>query len=335
MTTPNETAVSRLVTVSLNAPSEKTITVDYATSNGTAVATNDYVSKSGTISFAPNEVSKTISIAIVQDTIDELNETFTIGLSNPTNAAISDNSATVTITDDEGTPTLSIANVTTSNENPANLTATVTLSAVSSQTVTVGYATANGTATAAADYTAATGTLTFNPGDTTKTLNVAILADTVDEENETFTVALSSPTNAAVSTSSGTATMTITDDDAAPTISINDVTSAETAGVKNLVATISTASQRVISVNYATSNLTATAGADYTAGTGTITFSPGDTTKNVPVAVLADVIDEQDETVKVTLSNPVNVTLNDSEGILTLLITIMRQQFLLLTQPFQ
>ena len=83
------------------------------------------------------------------------------------------------------------------------------------------------------------GTLTFNPGDTTKTLNVAILADTVDEENETFTVALSSPTNAPVSTSSGTATMTITDDDAAPTISINDVTSAETAGVKNLVATIS------------------------------------------------------------------------------------------------
>ena len=318
MTTPNETAVSRLVTVSLNAPSEKTITVDYATSNGTAVATNDYVSKSGTISFAPNEVSKTISIAIVQDTIDELNETFTIGLSNPTNAAISDNSATVTITDDEGTPTLSIANVTTSNENPANLTATVTLSAVSSQTVTVGYATANGTATATADYTAATGTLTFNPGDTTKTLNVAILADTVDEENETFTVALSSPTNAAVSTSSGTATMTITDDDAAPTISINDVTSAETAGVKNLVATISTVSQRVISVNYATSNLTAAAGADYTAGTGTITFSPGDTTKNVPVSVLGDVIDEQDETLKVTLSNPVNVTLNDSEGILTI-----------------
>ena len=145
----------------------------------------------------------------------------------------------MTITDDEGTPTLSIANVTTSNENPANLTATVTLSAVSSQTVTVGYATANGTATATADYTAVTGTLTFNPGDTTKTLNVAILADTIDEENETFTVALSSPTNAAVSTSSGTATMTITDDDAAPTISINDVTSAETAGVKNLVATIS------------------------------------------------------------------------------------------------
>lgn len=318
MTTPNETAVGRIVTVSLNAPSEKTITVNYATANGTAVATNDYVSKSGTLSFAPNEVSKTISIAIVQDTIDELNETFTIGLSNPTNAAISDNSATVTITDDEGTPTLSIANVTTSNENPANLTATVTLSAVSSQTVTVGYATANGTATATADYTAATGTLTFNPGDTTKTLNVAILADTVDEENETFTVALSSPTNAAVSSSSGTATMTITDDDAAPTISINDVTSAETAGVKNLVATISAASQRVIRVNYATSNLTATAGADYTAGTGTITFSPGDTTKNVPVAVLADVIDEQDETVKVTLSNPVNVTLNDSEGILTI-----------------
>ena len=163
----------------MNAASEKTITVDYATANGTAVATNDYVSKTGTVSFGPNEVSKTISITIVQDTIDELDETFTIGLSNPTNAAISDNSATVTITDDEGTPTLSIANETTSNENPANLTATVTLSAVSSRTVIVDYATANGTATAAADYTAASGTLSFNPGETTKTLDVTILADIV------------------------------------------------------------------------------------------------------------------------------------------------------------
>ena len=94
--------------------------------------------------------------------------------------------------------------------------------------------------------------------------------------------------------------MTITDDDASPTVSLGDLTAAETAGVKNLVATLSVASERSITVDFATSDFTATAGADYTAGTGTITFSPGDTTKNVPVAVLADIIDEQDETVRVT-----------------------------------
>ena len=318
MTTPNETGVGRLVTLSLNAASEKTITVDYATANGTAVATNDYVSKTGTVSFGPNEVSKTISITIVQDTIDELDETFTIGLSNPTNAAISDNSATVTITDDEGTPTLSIADVSTADESAANLTATVTLSGDSSQTVTVVVTSADGTATSGSDYTAGTGTLTFNPGVTSQSFTIPILADTIDEENETFTVTLSSPTNAVVSTTAGIGTMTITDDDASPTVSLGDLTAAETAGVKNLVATLSVASERSITVDFATSDFTATAGADYTAGTGTITFSPGDTTKNVPVAVLADTIDEQDETVRVTLSNPVNVTLNDSEGILTI-----------------
>ena len=109
------------------------------------------------------------------------------------------------------------------DENAANLTATVTLSGVSSQTITVAYATADGTATATADYSATTGTLTFNPNETSQTISIPILADTIDEANETFTVALSSPTNATVSSSSGTATMTITDDDVAPTISINDV----------------------------------------------------------------------------------------------------------------
>ena len=318
MTTPNETAVGRSITVSLDAASEKTITVDYTTADGTATAANDYVSATGTLTFNAGETSKTISLSIVQDTIDELDETFTVSLSNPTNSSISTAIGTVTITDDEGTPTLSIADVTTTDESPANLTATVSLSGDSSQTVTVAWATSDGTATAAADYTAAGGTLTFSPGDTSKTVDITILADTIDEENETFAVALTSPTNALVSTSSGTATMTITDDDIAPTVSLGDLTSAETAGAKNLVATLSAASERSITVDYATSDFTATAGQDYTAGSGTITFSPGDTTQNVPVSTLADVIDEQDETVRLTLSNPVNVTLNDSEGILTI-----------------
>ena len=154
---------------------------------------------------------------------------------------------------------------------------------------------------------------------TTQTISIPILADTIDEENETFTVTLSSPTNATVSASAGTATMTITDDDAAPTISINDVSTAdEAAGSTNLVATLSTASARTITVDYATSDGTATASADYTAGTGTITFAPNVTTQNIPIAVLADTVDEVDETVTVTLSNPSNVTINDGIGELTI-----------------
>ena len=106
------------------------------------------------------------------------------------------------------------------------------------------------------------------------------------EENETFTIALNTPSNATVSGISGSATITITDDDDAPTISLGDLSATEEAGIQNLVATLSTASERVVSVTYATSDKTASAGDDYTAGTGTITFNVGDTTKNVPVAIL-------------------------------------------------
>ena len=135
-------------------------------------------------------------------------------------------------------------------------------------------------------------TLTFNAGDTSKTVNIPILADTIDEENETFTFTLSSALNATISSSSGVGTMTITDDDAAPTISINDVTAAENAGTTNLVATLSVASERTITVDYATSDDTASAGSDYTAGSGTITFAPGVTTQNVPIAIISDTTDE-------------------------------------------
>ena len=94
-----------------------------------------------------------------------------------------------------------------------------------------------------------------------------------------------------------TGTVTITDNDPAPTISINDVsTSSENATSTNLVATLSAASGKAITVDFATSNGTATAGSDYTASSGTLTFAAGTTTKNVPIAVLADAFDEPNET---------------------------------------
>ena len=114
--------------------------------------------------------------------------------------------------------------------------------------------------------------------------------------------------------------MTIVDDDNAPTISIGDNTSSDESGaVTNLIATLSAASEKTITVDYATSDGTATAGDDYTAvSTTTLTFNAGDVSKNIPVTVVSDNIDEVDETVIVTLSNPSNVTINDAIGELTI-----------------
>ena len=132
-TIPDETSTPRTVTVSLSTESTQTVEVDYATSDGTATAINDYVATSGTVTFNPGVTSQTISVTMVQDNLAEIDETFNIDLSNPVNATISDNQSVVTITDDEGTPVLSVADVSTSNETATNLVATVSLSGTSSQ----------------------------------------------------------------------------------------------------------------------------------------------------------------------------------------------------------
>src|SRR5205823_993532 len=119
------------------------------------------------------EISKTITIPINSDTIPEPDESFFVVLSDPTGAVILKGVGTGTIiNDDVPPPTLSINNVsvTEGNSGTTNATFTVTLSAASSQPVTVNYATANGTSIAPGDYQAMSGTLTFNPNQTTKTI---------------------------------------------------------------------------------------------------------------------------------------------------------------------
>lgn len=109
-------------------------------------------------------------------------------------------------------PALSINNVTV-GEDAGTATFTVTLSAASSQTVTVDYVTANGSASAGFDYTSTSGTLTFTPGDTSEPIVVSVLQDFLDESNETFTVSLSAPSHATIADGQGIGTITITDDD--------------------------------------------------------------------------------------------------------------------------
>ncbi len=210
----NSGNTAAVFTVTLSAPSGNTVTVDYATANGSAVAPADYTATSGTVTFSPGEVSKQITVQVKGDTIDEANETYSVNLSNPTNATLAGSGfATGTITDDDATPTLSINNVTQveTNSGTTNFVFTVTLSAASGLPVTVDFATANGTAIAPGDYLSTSGTLTFNPGVTTQTVTVQVVGDAVIEANETFTVVLSNATNATIA--GGTGTGTITNDD--------------------------------------------------------------------------------------------------------------------------
>ena len=197
-------------TMTLNIASSKTVTVDWATADGTATQGADYAETTGTLRFDALETEQTITVPLLDDALDEADETFTVALTNAANATLDDAEATGTITDNDETPALTIADAEAA-EGDREITFAVTLGAASSLEVMVDWTTADGTATADADYAAAEGRLTFAPGQTEATLAVVVFNDALDEGDETLTIALSNPTNATIA--NGTATGTITDDD--------------------------------------------------------------------------------------------------------------------------
>jgi glucose/arabinose dehydrogenase len=322
----NSGTTNAVFTVTLSAqPGATPVTVSYATANGTAVAPGDFTSTSGSLTFTGTTTSQTVSVPIVGDTTVEPNESFTVSLSNPAGATLADGTATGTITNDDTAPlpTLSIADVSISegNSGTTNAVFTVTLSAQPGATpVTVSYATANGTAVAPGDFTATSGSLTFTGTTTSQTVSVPIVGDTTVEPNESFTVSLSNPAGATLA--DGTATGTITNDDSAPlpTLSIADVTIGEgNGGNKRLTfsVTLSAASNLPISVDYATSDGTATA-EDYGAASGTLTFDAGTTRRTFTVTVNGDRIAEANETFFVTLANAVNAGISRAQATATI-----------------
>ncbi|OGQ22820.1 MAG: hypothetical protein A3I05_08160 [Deltaproteobacteria bacterium RIFCSPLOWO2_02_FULL_44_10] len=206
-------------TVSLNHASIQTITVDYATANETASSSSDYTATSGTVTFAALETSKTISVTTADDSLNEIDETFVVNLSNVNaNATISDSQGTGTLTNNDTSgpkPRITIDDVSATEGN--TLQFTVLLNRASTQTITVDYATANGTATTSSDYTANSGTLTFAALETSKTVSVSTTDDSTTESDETFVINLSNVNaNATINDSQGTGT--ITDNDTESTL---------------------------------------------------------------------------------------------------------------------
>ncbi len=215
-------------------------------------------------------------------------------------------------------PTVSVTNasVAEGNSGTSELAFTVSLSKASTTPVSVNYTTANGTATAGQDYTATSGTVTFAPGVLSQQIKVAVTGDTTVEAGETLTVTLSNPTGATLATATATGTITNDDSDPVavnpPTVSVANATVAEgNSGTSELAFTVSLskASTTPVSVNYTTANGTATAGQDYTATSGTVTFAPGVLSQQIKVAVTGDTTVEAGETLTVTLSNPAGATL--------------------------
>ena len=297
--------------VALSAPSGIEVSASYATADGTATAGGDYAAATGTLMFAPGEVSRTIAVSVIDDSLDEPDETFTLVLADPRGATLGRGSALGTIRDDDEPSALSIAGD-TGPEDVGELVFSVTLMARAPTEVTVNYATMDDTAIAGDDYKPVEGTLTFAPGETARTIRVAVVDDAVDEaDEESFAVTLSGPSGATLAHS--LATGVIRDDDEPPALSVADAAGDEDVGALEFAVTLSAPSGIEVSASYATADGTATAGSDYMAATGTLLFAPGEVSQTIRVAILDDALDEADEeSFAVTLSGPSGATLAHS-----------------------
>jgi uncharacterized repeat protein (TIGR01451 family) len=308
-----------VLTVTLSRAGNREVRVSWATGTGTALAGADYTASSGLLVFAPGETSKTLAVPVLDDAIDELDETFPVALTAPVGAKLVDAEGMVTIRDDDPPPQVSIADASAveGDDGTVTMAFAVTLSAPSGLDVTVTYATANGSA-GSIDYQAAAGTLTFPAGTTSRTAEVQVTGDRIDERDETFTVTLASPVSAVLARAS--AQGKIVDDDEAR-VSAGDaaVDEGNTGTVAlRLPVALSTPSDREVRIDWAATPGTATAGADYDAVSGTLVFPAGETSRTIEVPVHGDVFLEPDETLFVDLARPVETVIADGHGVGTI-----------------
>ena len=300
--------------VTLSSASTQEVTVNFTTQDGTAIAGSDYATTGGTLTFKPGQTKKNVAVVVYGDKLHENDETFQVSLSDASGADIGQGVGTCTILDNDKPPTAAVNKFAAKEADAAATGAafTVKLSAPSGLPVTVQYTTADGSATAGADYLAAgPTTLTFDPGVTSQTVTVPVLDETLFETNETFTVNLTTPEGATIAKGKGVGTATIVNDDAPPAVSIGNGTlvSGDTGSSVQFIVTLSEPSGVPAKVHFATASGTARAGTAFKSLSGTLTIDAGQTQQTILVPLLVDPASSAGKTFTVNLSKPKQATL--------------------------
>ena len=302
--------------VRLDPARTETVTVDYATSNGSASAGDDYTAKSGTLTFGPGETSKTVAVPILDDTIEENDETLTVTLSNASAAEIKDTTATGTIEDDEADPATPVALTASFSGVPASHTGEeFTFGLTFSENVELSYLTLRDTALSASGGTVRKARRRQQGSNQGWTITVAPAG------NGSVSISLSSTSDCdssgAICTADGRGlSHSLSASVAGPVgISVADARVEEGDGaVLAFAVTLSRAASGTVTLDYATADGTATAGLDYTAASGTLTFEAGNRSQTVSVTVLDDSHDDGGETMTLRLSNASGGVLTDSSA---------------------
>jgi hypothetical protein len=318
-----EAAGRATLTVALSAASAATVTVQYATQEGTALANQDYLSAAGVLTFQPGQTTASLEALLLDDNINEVEESFQILLSNPINGTLNAAaaSAQITIQNRLVFPTVAFESVqievveTLGNSAAA---ATVALSGPAAFVPgSIDYFTQAETAAEGQDYLAAAGTLTFEPGQTVAMLEIAILDDQINETSESFKIILSNPINLELNPEAGSARIVIDNRLILPRVSFaeSEIEAAEAEGGSSaaLVVTLSEpAGPQGASVQYATQDESATQGEDYLAAAGTLIFEPGQAVAALAIPILDDVINEPSESFLVALFNSIGAELGET-----------------------
>jgi len=304
-------------TVFLSEASDEPVSIWWSTSDGTAVAGDDYQSASyEMLEINAGEISGTIAIELVDDSVNEGDEHFSVNLATASYGVITDRDGEATIIDDDPEPSLSISSAQL-DEYGGSMSFTVALSNPSGQEVTVSFETEDVTAMGWDDYEVQGGTIGFSPGETSQTISIGVINDDMDEpEEEAFLVRLTNPQNATIDGENGVGVGTIIDDDDPPSVTIDNMSAEENAGSIEFTVSLSHPSSFPIEIGWSTSPGTATEDVDYTgqSASATLEISPGETSGTISVELINDDMYEEDEDFQLTLSNPVNATILDGEA---------------------
>jgi len=320
-----ENAASVVITVTRSDGDHGVLKVDYSLQDESATATTDYEYQTGTLTFNDGETSKQIAINIVDDLTYEGDERFTISLSNLDKNHVgegsigSNDTALIIIEEDDAIPPageISFELDTESvNENDGSLTVNVNRTGGSFGEVSISYSSTDDTASAGADFTSVSDTLTFADGETTKTITIDLINDDNYESDETFTVQLSNlmgESTLGISKS----VVTIFDDEPTPEAGVLEIEHASYSVSENTLS-LSINILRTdgdfgeVSVDVATSNSTALAGEDYESTSETFTFADGEILKTITLIITDDSTYEGDETFNIQLSNIVGTELGN------------------------
>ena len=328
----NENAGSATVTVSRTLGSLGAVSLSYATSNGTALSGSDYSAASGTLSWADGDsASKSFTVPIVDDGTAEANETVNLTVSGPVGGAVlgSQKAIVLSIVDNDGLPgTLGLTAATASvPEAGGSVTLSVARSGGSTGAASVQYATFNSSAVAGSDYAATSGSLTWANGDAaTKTIRITVYNDTIADANESFQVRLSNAAGASMGATTQ-AVVSIADDDTASVngsfvFNVGSQSVAENGGTAVVTVRRTQSYVGAVTVDYASANGTATAGSDYTAASGSLSWADGETaSKTFTVAIADDATAEASETINLSLTNPTGGAALGSAKTMSLSIT--------------